>query len=123
MITGSSTTKGRLALFNISRKGVSVKGNTADLFTVGFGAQAKTDAILHEAKKKLEALTDIDLGLALIKGPTSPTIAMLIANFFVHHYGATAYFEQTLDAYVVVLAHGSDRKVGDLIPASDVITL
>ena len=123
-----------MATYNISTSSVVAVGQSATLFRVGFGEPAQNDAIVRETDSRLTAIfdedgsigTDSELSirtagsLALINGPASLPVALVIGHALGHRYGAIGVFDPKMSAYVVAVAHGGEFKVGDLIPAASV---
>lgn len=109
-----------MTTYNISRTAATAATRTADLFKVGFGSPAQNDAIVRDAEKVLASMDVGGKAVALINGPASLPVALVIGHALAHRYGAVACFDPKLAAYVVSVAHGGDFTVGDLIPAADV---
>ena len=112
-----------MASYKIEKSLVSVSGREATMFKVGFGDPAQNDAIVRDAESLLTALeTEGNLGggVALINGPASLPVAVVIAHHLIHRFAAIGVFDPKMAAYVVSAAHGGDHKVGDLIPVAEV---
>lgn len=95
---------------------INLEGN---IMRLSFGEPASNDLIVQEVLQSLNTMkTDGTLAggsLLKINGPASLPIAFVIAHAVLHIYGAVAIFDPKLQKYVVVTAHGTDYKVGDLI--------
>ena len=89
------------------------------MFKVGFNpAQpAQNDVLCKDAAAALDACGELGGKVALINGPASLPVAMVIAHRLAHLYGAVAGFDPKLNSYVVAIAHGGEYAVGDLIAA------
>ena len=107
-------------MYNISRTAVTADGTAADLFKVGFGEPAQNDVIVRAAEDRLAELAELGGELALINGPASLPVAVVLAHHLVHRYAAVGVFDPKMAAYVVAAAHGGRYSVGDLIPAEAV---
>lgn len=107
--------------YNINRITVTANGVAADLFKVGFGEPAQNDAIVRAAEARLGELGELGGELALINGPASLPVAVVLAHGLLHVYGAVGVFDPKIGAYVVAAAHGGTYAVGDLIPADEVV--
>ena len=53
--------------------------------------------------------------LALVNGPASLPVAMVLAHKLGHLFGAVACFDPKLGKYVVSIAHGGTYTVGQLV--------
>lgn len=110
-----------MALFKIERAAVQAAGKPADLFRVGFGDPAANDAIVREVEDTLRGLLDsAGGGVALLNGPAFLPVAVQLAHGLLHRYAVLGVFDPKLAAYVIAASHGSDLRVGDLIPAAAV---
>ena len=110
-----------MAVYKIDRQTVYVDGVAdADLFKVGFGDPAQNDEIVRAAKSRLGELGELGGELALINGPASLPVAVVIAHGLLHVYGAIGVFDPKLGAYVVAAAHGGEYSVGELILANTI---
>ena len=109
-----------MATYNVTRSEVSVDGAAADLFKVGFGDQAQNDAIVRDAQKAIENAGGVGGRLALVNGPASLPVAVVLAHHLLHRYAAVAIFDPKMAGYVVAASHGGDVELGDVIPAADV---
>lgn len=100
-----------MALYNITLNN--------DLMSVFFGDPASNDAIVREVRSTLDGMkaSGVLTGGSLLKisGPASLPVAFVIAHAVLHIYGAVAVFDPKLQKYVVVVSHGADYAVGDLI--------
>jgi len=100
-----------MATYNISLDG--------DTMHIGFGEPASNDIIVQEVAttlNRMKASGEMMGGhLLKITGPASLPVAFVIAHSVLHIYGAVAVFDPKLQRYVVVVAHGADHHVGDLI--------
>jgi len=86
-----------------------------DTLKVGFGEPATNCEIVRDAAV---ALTELQLqGGQLLKvtGSASMPAAFVLAHGTSHLYGAIAVFDPKLSAYVVVVTHDPNYKLGDLI--------
>ncbi len=92
----------------------------SNVLRVGFGEPAQNDKICRDAARQLEELVSSGTlsGGPVIKinGPASLPVAVVIAHAVSHLYEAVAVFDPKLGGkYVVVVSHGTELKVGDLI--------
>lgn len=110
-----------MTTYIIARTPATATGQAADLLRVGFGQPAQNDQIVRDAERGLSALGEMGGRLALINGPASLPVAVVLAHHLLHRYGAVGVFDPKLAAYVVAAAHGGNYTVGDLIPAADVV--
>lgn len=95
----------------------------ADIYRVGFGDPASNDEIVKEAQSLLDELVnndDVGGRLALINGPASLPVALVLGHALSHRYAVIGVFDPKMGAYVVAVAHGGDHRVGDVIPAASV---
>ncbi len=91
---------------------MSDPGEGRHLLTIGFGEQARNSTIVVDAVETLRGLA-LDGGKAiLINGPTTNAAAMAIAHSVAHKYGYVACYDPKLGAYVVVISHDPEVKVG-----------
>lgn len=102
---------------------VLVSGRPATFLKVKFGEESHNDRKVIDADEQLTKLDEAGLGgeLVLVNGPASLPVAMTIAHHLAHRFGAVACFDPKPNHYVVAIAHGGERKVGDVIPAADVV--
>ena len=107
-----------MALFNINAQPV---GNVTKI-TLGFGDPASNDAIVKEVSATLAGLNLMGQ-VALINGPASLPVAMVIAHAVIHRFGAVGVFDPKLGSYVCVASHGGSHTLGDLIPEPEVATV
>ena len=87
------------------------------LFKVGFGDPAQNTEIVKAAAAALAGLGEIGGRLALVNGPASLPVAMVIAHHLAHRFGAVACYDPKLGSYVVAVSHDPERPIGTLIPA------
>lgn len=108
--------------YKIETSAVIVNGAAGTLLKVGFGEPAQNDEIVREVEAKLNELKANGLGgaVALINGPASLPVAVVIGHHLAHQFGAIGVFDPKMAGYVVSASHGSGHKVGDVIPASEV---
>lgn len=105
-------------------------GTEATLFKVGFGDPAQNDTIVRDAESRMTEILAAaaekpesadDMGpvnygeLALVNGPASLPVAMVLAHKLGHLFGAVACFDPKMGKYVVSIAHGGKYAVGQLI--------
>lgn len=109
-----------MATYNVTRNSADVSGIAADLFKIGFGTPAQNDQIVRDAQVALEAIGEVGGQLALVNGPASLPVAVVVAHHLLHRYAAVGIFDPKMAGYVVASSHGSDYALGDLIPAADV---
>jgi len=109
-----------MALYRINRIPATVRGTNADLFKVGFGDPATGEAIVREVEETFKTM-DLPGGkLALINGPASLPVAVVLAHWLGHRYSALGVFDPKLSGYIVAQSHGADLRPGDVIPAAEV---
>ena len=101
---------------------VRVDGVDADLFRVGFGDPAQNDDIVRDALVALASLGEVHGVLALVNGPASLPVALVLGHHLSHRYGAVAVFDPKLGSYVVAVSHDPFRLVGSLISKELVLT-
>lgn len=86
---------------------------------VSFGEPAQNDQIVRDAAQGLAELVQngqlVGGEVIRIHGPASLPVAMVLAHGVGHLYQAVACFDPKLGQYVVVIAHGKNYQVGDLI--------
>lgn len=119
-----------MALYNVTVSNVRYNGRPATLFRVGFGDQAQNSAIVAEVEGTLAEMEAKGLQgeVALVNGPASLPVAMVLAHHLLHRFGAVGCFDpkhplpdgRQGGAYVVASCHGGPYRVGDLIPGADV---
>lgn len=110
-----------MATYNIISSSISVSTVPATLFKVGFGEPAQNDQIVKDADQCLADLGIEGGKIALVNGPASLPVAVVIAHRLVHLYGVVGIFDPKLAAYVVAASHDPDYPLGSLIPATDVV--
>lgn len=110
-----------MATYNISTSSVSIAATPATLFKVGFGDPAQNDAIVREADQRLADMGIEGGRIALVNGPASLPVAVVLAHRLVHLYAVVGIFDPKLAAYVVAASHDPDYLLGSLIPAVDVV--
>lgn len=120
--------------YKVSVEKVTVNGGTeATLFRVGFGDPAQNDQIVRDAENRFKEIfsatdkpEDIDEAmkpsydgeLALVNGPASVCVALVIGHNISHRFGAVAGFDPKLPGdkkYVVCVSHTPKYKIGDLV--------
>ncbi len=116
-----------MATYKIDSRKVTVSGKDATLFTVGFADPGHNSQIVRDATARLAELGEVGGGLALVNGPASLPVAMVLAHHLAHRYGTVACFDPKhpveggpTGAYVVAISHGGEYNIGDLIPGGDV---
>jgi hypothetical protein len=109
-----------MSAYNISRTDVTVVDFAAHMFTVGFGDASDNSGIVVAANAAITAVAGNGT-IALVNGPASLPAAIVIAHGIVHNYAVVAVFDPKMSAYIVASSHGSDMKIGDIIPASNVV--
>ncbi len=89
------------------------------ILKVGFGSSAPNDQIVREVTARLKKMIvagELPGGeIIKVNGPASLPVAMVLAHKLAHLYQAIACFDPKLLKYVVVITHGWDYIVGDLI--------
>jgi hypothetical protein len=108
-----------MAYYRIERQHTAV----ADVYRVGFSDPASNDEIVKEAYRLLgDIIVDDDAGgqLALINGPASLPVALVLGHALCHRYAAVGVFDPKLQAYVICVSHSADHRIGDVIPAASV---
>ena len=90
------------------------------LFRIGFSDPAQNDQIFKDAQAILDELVAGETGgqLALLNGPASLPVAMVLAHHLGHRYAAIGVFDPKMGAYVVSASHDPKRPLGSLIPTS-----
>lgn len=113
-----------MAHYNIEIAAATVAEAAATLFKVGFGDPAQNDEIVRAAEARMGELKAAGIGgqLALVNGPASLPVAVVLAHHLIHLFGVVAVFDPKMAAYVVASSHDPSRPVGTLIPAADVKT-
>lgn len=116
--------------YKVSAEKTITNGTEATLFRVGFGDPAQNDQIVRDAESRMTEVLAAsaekpesadDMGpanygeLALVNGPASLPVAMVLAHKLGHLFGAVACFDPKLGKYVVSIAHGGKYTVGQLI--------
>ena|SRR3989338_4369129 len=120
--------------YKVGAEKVNVNGVEATLFRVGFADPAQNDQIVKDAEvrfKEIFAEADRsesadDMGpvpahcgeLALVNGPASVAVALVIGHNIAHRFGAVAAFDPKLPGdkkYVVCITHTPKYKLGDLV--------
>ena len=94
-----------------------------DVYRIGFAEPAANDDIVKEVERLLNDIVGAEgVGgkLALLNGPASLPVAVQLGHALHHRYAAIGVFDPKMAAYVVVVTHGPDYKVGDVIPTSAV---
>lgn len=109
-----------MATYNISISSVSVATTTADLFKVGFGDPAQNDQIVKDADQRLADLGIQGGRIALVNGPASLPVAVVVAHRLVHLYGVVAIFDPKMAGYIVAASHDPSYPLGTVIP-TDVV--
>lgn len=99
-------------------------GTPATIVRVGFADPAQNDQIVREVEGRLAELKAAGLGgqLALVNGPASLPIAVMLGHALAHCFAAVAIFDPKMAGYVVAMSHGGPYPVGTVIPATDVAT-
>ena len=108
--------------YKIEVNAVSINGTAGTLLKVGFGEPAQNDEIVREVEARLNEIKGNGLGgaVALINGPASLPVALVIGHHLAHQFGAVGVFDPKIAGYVIAASHGSNWKVGDVIPAGEV---
>ena len=113
-----------MATYKIETSLVSVAGTPATKFSVGFGDPAQNNRIVRDVESRMMELFPADGNtggtLALINGPASLPVAVVLTHHLAHRFGAVAVFDPKMAAYIVATSHGGDKAVGDVIPAAEV---
>ena len=108
--------------YKVEKSNVTVSDKSGYLFKVGFGDPAQNDAIVQDAQSRMLELETGESGggVALVNGPASLPVAMVLAHHLAHRYDAVACFDPKISGYVVAICHGPTYSIGQVIPASDV---
>ena len=80
---------------------------------------ADNDTLVKDVSLLLDELEEnasFAKGCLLINGPQSLPIAYVIAHRVAHRFATVAVADPELQAYIVVMSHGGDHRIGDLIP-------
>lgn len=109
-----------MSTYNVTRTTAEVCGIAADLYRIGFGTPAQNDQIVRDAQASIEAIGEVGGQLALVNGPASLPVAVVVAHHLLHRYAAVGIFDPKMAGYVMAASHGSDYALGDVIPAADV---
>lgn len=110
-----------MSTYNINTTPATVNTAAAILFKVGFGEPAQNNAIVRDAD---QALADLGLEggkIALINGPASLPVAVVLAHRLVHLYGVVGVFDPKMSGYVVAASHDPEYPLGTVIAATDVV--
>ena len=109
--------------YHIDLHSARVDGTDASLFRVRFGADSENDRKVVDAEQQIAAMVaggNLGGKIALINGPASLPVAVVLAHHLIHRFGVLGVFDPKVAGYVVAAAHGSTYKVGDTIPAKSV---
>ena len=110
-----------MSTYNVTCNSVQASNSSADLFKIGFGTPAQNDQIVRDAQAAIEAIGEVGGALALVNGPASLPVAVVVAHHLLHRYAAVAIFDPKMAGYVVAASHGSEKySLGDVIPAAEV---
>lgn len=93
-------------------------GIGAVLFRVGFGDPGDNAQIVQEVQATLKALpSEIGGTLAIVNGPASLPVAMVLSHYLSHRFSAVAVFDPKMQAYVVSSSHSSTQglQLGNLL--------
>lgn len=93
----------------------------ATLLTLKFGSASDNDLKVKDAKAQLDEMA-LGGNLVLLNGPASLPVACTIAHAVCHLFGGVAVFDPKMAGYVVAISHGDKFTVGQVIPASEVVT-
>ena len=109
--------------FKIEVSPVTVKAVAGTLIKVGFGDPAQNDEIVTEVEARLNELKANGLGgqVALINGPASLPVAVVMGHHLAHQFAAIGVFDPKMAGYIIAANHGSSWKVGDVIPVAEVV--
>jgi CRISPR-associated protein Csx3 len=115
---------GHMATYKIETSNVLVAGTPATMIKVGFGDPAQNDQIVRDVESRMKELfpAEGDNGgsLALVNGPASLPVAVVLTHHLAHRFAAIGVFDPKMAAYIVATSHGGDYAVGDVIPAAEV---
>ncbi len=117
-----------LKTYKIERSEIEISNIKADLYKVGFGSPAQNDQIVRDAELALSSIfdkTEEDLGpvtrkadgIALVNGPASLPVAVVVANSLLQRYSTVAVFDPKLNGYVVSATHDASMPLGTIITA------
>lgn len=113
-----------MATYKIETSNVVVAGSAATMLKVGFSDPAQNNLIVRDVELRMMELFPADGStggtLALINGPASLPVAVVLAHHLIHRFGSVAVFDPKMGAYVVCSSHGAGHAVGDVIPAAKV---
>jgi CRISPR-associated protein Csx3 len=118
----------KISAYNIKVEEVEIDGLKAELYRVGFGSPAQNDQIVKDALTQLEEIeqnreikeASDETGptlqeLALINGPASLPVSLVLGKHLDQRFKAIAVFDPKLSKYVVSISNGSQYSAGDLI--------
>lgn len=111
-----------MSTYKIETETVVMAGVSATLFRVAFGDPAQNDEIVRAAEARMVELKAAGIGgkIALVNGPASLPVAVVLAHHLIHMFGLVGVFDPKMAAYVVAASHDPTRPVGFLIPVDDV---
>lgn len=85
------------------------------LLKVAFGEPSSNDKIVRELPKTLEGLGLTGGKLALVTGPASLPVAMVLAHYLAHLFAAVGVFDPKLQRFVISISHDPELRVGDVL--------
>ena len=103
--------------YSVVPSAVVVDGVEATLLTLRFGEAAQNDRIVKDAVADLDALNSGGGKLVLLNGPASLPVAVAVAHYVCHRYGAVGVYDPKMGAYVVATSHDPNLPVGALLKA------
>lgn len=85
------------------------------ILRLSFGVPANNDQIVRDAVKRLDELNIGGGKLIKLNGPASLPVAVAIAHHIMHKFSYIGVYDPKLNKYVISVAHGPERMIGDLI--------
>lgn len=96
-------------------KTFQIEHGYGDTVAIGFGEPATNDVIVREVHEYLAANKLAGGPLVKFDGPASLPVAFVLAHAVAHLYGTVAVKDPKLGKFVVVITHGGQHRVGDVI--------
>lgn len=85
------------------------------ILKLSFGEPAENDRIVRDAIKCLDELNISGGKIIRLNGPTTVPVGVAITHHLTHKFSYIGLCDPKLKKYVIVVAHGPEYKLGDLI--------
>lgn len=110
-----------MTTFSIKQNSIVLTTGEAALLRLAFADPAPNDVIVRDVDVMMRDLKSTSLTggrLLLLNGAASLPVIAVIVHHVAHLFAVVAIYDPKLSAYVVVLSHEPDFRIGDILRES-----